>query len=283
MYLFLKKYKLIIIIALLILIPLFNLSTSIKAPKDLTWYDRVILGVTSPVQELFTNGFNKFVGLSQNYVFLVHVKKENQRLVTQNQKLIEVVNAMKEIEKENERLRTLLAFKEKYLPSGVTAEVVARDTMSEYQTLRINKGHDVGLKRLMPVMTPSGIVGKLISVWDHYSDVLLLTDRNHSIDAIIQRSRARGIVKGGISPICELHYAARTDDVAVGDILITSGMEGVFPKGILVGSITKVEKASFGVSQKIEVLPAVELGKVEEVFVVTNLSGVNAKLLETIP
>ena len=268
---FLKKYRLFIVIALLILIPLFNLSLSVKNSKDLKWYDRVILLITSPIQQTITFGFESMIGLAHDYVWLVHVNKENKKLVSENNKLVEIVNNMREIEQENQRLRHLLAFKEKYLPSGVSAEVIARDTTSEYQTLRINKGHDVGLKRRMPVITPAGIVGQVINVWEHFSDVLLIMDRNSSVDATIQRSRARGILKGGMSAICEFQYVARTDDVVVGDVLVTSGIEGIFPKGLLVGTVSQIRKKKYGVSQYIEIEPTVNLNKVVEVLVVTNL------------
>lgn len=268
---FLKKYRLIIVVSLLILLPLFSLSSSFKAPKEIKWYDKVILLLISPVQKTITFSYNQVTGLMNDYVFLIHVHSENKKLILENNRLIEIVNNSREIEQENQRLRKLLAFKEKYVPFSVTAEVIARDTTSEYQTIRINKGNDVGFKRLMPVVTPEGVVGILINVWEHYSDVLLLTDRNHSIDGIIQRSRARGIVKGGgLKPICELQYLARLDDVMVGDILITSGLEGIFPKGVLIGTVNRIEKKKFGISQRIEITPMVNLSKLEEVFVITN-------------
>ena len=274
MFPFLNKYRLPIIIAILILIPLFNLSSSLKNPKELKWYDQVILWVTSPVQKTVTFGFSGITSWLNHYVMLVNVKKENEKLLKENNHLVEIVNNMKEIEKENERLRGMLAFKQKYLPSGVSAEVTARDTTSEYQTIRINKGRDVGLERRMPVITPSGVVGQLINVWENYSDVLLMTDHNHAMDVIVQRSRARGILKGGSSVQCELRYLNRTDDVMIGDVLVTSGIEGIFPKGLLVGTVQEVEKGKFGVTQTVAVEPTVNLSKLEEVYVVTNLVNI---------
>ncbi len=271
---FLKKYRLPIIIGLLILIPLFNLSSHLKSPKELKWYDRVVLWTIAPFQKVVTGGMNQMVYAIHHYVLLTSARKENESIKKENSRLTEMVGNLREIQSENERLRKLLAFKEKYLASGVSAEVIARDTTSEYQTIRINKGGDVGLKIRMPVMTPEGIVGQLITVWQHYSDVLLLTDQNHAIDIIVQRSRARGVVKGGDRLKCEIHYLARTDDVVVGDVLVSSGIEGIFPKGLLIGAIGRIEKKKFGVSQRVIVLPAVDLSKLEEVLVITNLSSV---------
>jgi len=271
MFSFLKRYRLPIIIGLLILIPLFNLSTSLKSPRDLKWYDKVVLWVTSPAQKAISFSFSKFISMGNHYVFLLNVKRENDELIQKNNRLVEIVNNMREIERENVRLRMLLAFKKKYLPSGVTAEVIARDTTSEYQTIRINKGADVGLKRRMPVITPAGVVGQLITVWSHYSDILLMTDHNHAMDVIVQRSRARGILKGGQRLKCDLQYLARMDDVVVGDVVVSSGIEGIYPKGLLVGTVDKIEKKQYGVTQHVEVKPTVNLSQLEEVFVVTNL------------
>lgn len=273
----LKKYRLPLVIGLLLLIPLFNLSSNLKQAKELKWYDRVVLWVMAPFQKAVTGGMNGIASTIHQYVFLVHTKKENEKLRMENNRLTEMVNSLREIQIENERLRKFLAFKERYLPSGVSAEVIARDTTSEYQTIRINKGGDVGLKVRTPVMTPEGVVGQLITVWQNYSDVLLLTDQNHAIDVIVQRSRARGVVKGGQRMTCELHYLARTDDVALGDTLVSSGIEGIFPKGLLIGTVSNIEKKKFGVSQKVEITPAVDLTKLEEVLVITNLVSVKLR------
>ncbi len=278
MFSFLKKYRLPIVVLLLILIPLFNLSSTIKSPQDLKWYDRAILWLVSPLQKTITMTFDTIISLSNHYVMLVGVKKENEKLHYDNSNLIGLINQMRETEKENERLRELLAFKQKYLPSAITAQVIARDTTSEYQTIRLDKGTDVGLKRRMPVITLTGIVGQLIHVGSRTSDVLLLTDHNHSLDIIIQRSRAHGILKGGIEPYCELKYLARTDDVVVGDTLITSGIEGIFPKGLSVGTVTGIQKQKYGITQRVEVSPAVNFSKLEEVFVVTDLSSVKVPI-----
>jgi len=268
---FLKKYRLPMIIALLILIPLFNLSSQLKSARELKWYDKVVLWIVNPFQKAMTFGFNGVIDLGNHYLFLIGTQRENEKLLSENKGLVETINNMREINIENERLRTLLAFKKKYLPSAVLAEVIARDTTSEYQTIRINKGLDVGLSRRMPVMTPSGVVGQLIQVWQHYSDVLLVTDHSHAIDVAIQRSRARGVLKGGVDLSCELHYLTRTDDVVVGDVVVSSGIEGIFPKGILVGRVMEIEKKKTGVTRRVKVAPTVNLSKLEEVFVITHI------------
>ncbi|MBI4041564.1 MAG: rod shape-determining protein MreC [Deltaproteobacteria bacterium] len=267
---FFKKYKLAIVIFLLIVIPLFTLSTSFKNQKELKWYDQVILWVTSPVQKGFSWFYHAVISSVDHYFLLVQVKKQNEKWIQENQRLVDVINNMREIELENQRLRNLLAFKEKYLPAGISAEVIARDTTSEYQTVRINKGLDVGFKRRMPVIAPAGVVGQLIQVWQHYSDVLLLTDQNHAVDAMVQRSRARGVIKGAMPPICQLHYLSRADDIQVGDVMITSGIEGIFPKGLRIGTVQKIEQKADLVEQYVEIETSVNLSKLEEVLVITN-------------
>src|SRR3989344_8895109 len=135
---FLKKYRLPMIIALLILIPLFNLSSQLKSARELKWYDKVVLWIVNPFQKAMTFGFNGVIDLGNHYLFLIGTQRENEKLLSENKGLVETINNMREINIENERLRTLLAFKKKYLPSAVLAEVIARDTTSEYQTIRIN-------------------------------------------------------------------------------------------------------------------------------------------------
>jgi rod shape-determining protein MreC len=117
------------------------------------------------------------------------------------------------------------------------------------------------------VVTHRGVVGRITEVSSYTSKVLLITDMNSSVDALIQRTRARGVVEGRGSSLCELRYVAGSDDVSVGDLVVTSGLCGIFPKGLPIGTVKDVEKDSFGLFQQIELVPSVELNKLEEVSV----------------
>jgi rod shape-determining protein MreC len=151
----------------------------------------------------------------------------------------------------------------------LAAQVIAVDLWgnSEYSSLKLNKGSNEGLKKGMGVVTHDGVVGYLLNVSPHYSTVLVLTDRNAVIDSLVQRTRARGIVEGLGRDICHIKYLQRTDDVQIGDLVVT-GFDGIFPKGFPIGAVTKVQKKAYGVTQYVEMRPIVDVARLEEVFVV---------------
>jgi rod shape-determining protein MreC len=125
----------------------------------------------------------------------------------------------------------------------------------------------------MAVVTPLGVVGQVVSATARTSKVLLLTDPNSGIDVLVQRTRSRGIVSGSLDNGAVLKYVKRSEDIQEGDRLITSGMDGVFPKGLMVGTVIKVRKQHLGLFQYIEILPAVQSSRIEEVLVVAADSG----------
>jgi rod shape-determining protein MreC len=121
----------------------------------------------------------------------------------------------------------------------------------------------------MAVISTEGVVGQILKVSPHYATVLLITDYNSAIDSIVQKTRARAIVEGKGENRCQLKYLLRTDEVNVGDVIVTSGLGGNFPKGLLIGEIRQVEKRGRSIFQDAELAPAVDLTKLEEVLVIT--------------
>jgi rod shape-determining protein MreC len=120
----------------------------------------------------------------------------------------------------------------------------------------------------LAVLTPEGIVGRTFRVGSDYSDVLLIIDSNSTFDAIIERSRARGIVRGAKGNMCRLEFTKRTEDIVAGDTVVSSGLGGIFPKGIRVGVISEVESKPYGIFMHADIIPSVDFSKLEEVFVV---------------
>ncbi len=120
----------------------------------------------------------------------------------------------------------------------------------------------------MAVIVPEGVVGQILKTGPRHATVLLLTDYNSAIDAIVQRTRAKAIVEGRGENRCQLKYLLRSEDVVVGDLVVTSGLGGNFPKGLLVGEIRKVEQREHGIFQYAELVPSVDLTKLEEVLVI---------------
>ncbi|MBW2365959.1 MAG: rod shape-determining protein MreC [Deltaproteobacteria bacterium] len=127
-----------------------------------------------------------------------------------------------------------------------------------------------GLKKGLPVIIPEGIAGHITEVTSHYAKVLLIFDQNSAVDAFVQRTRARGIVKGETTGRCVLKYVLQKHDIRVGDTVVSSGWDGVFPKGLRIGYVSKVVKRTSGIFQEIKVTPYVDFDNLEEVLVILN-------------
>ncbi len=145
--------------------------------------------------------------------------------------------------------------------------------MSDHNTIQINKGTQNGLKAGQAVITVGGVVGYIFKPGTFTSQVLLITDRYSVVDGVIARSRARGIVEGKNSSTCALRYVEKSEDVMQGDLVVTSGLDNIFPKGFPVAKVETVENKSFSVSLKVELKPVVDPDKIEEVFVILNAAN----------
>ena len=148
------------------------------------------------------------------------------------------------------------------------AQIIGRDPLPWFGTVIINKGDADGVHKNMAVLSPFGVVGQTIATSAHSARVLLITDHNSGVDAVVQRSRARGIIEGALDGRCVMKYLKRGEDVEVDDRVVTSGLDGIFPKGIIVGTITHVTRGNRGLLQVADVKASVPLDRIEEVLVV---------------
>ncbi|MDX9731814.1 MAG: rod shape-determining protein MreC, partial [Bdellovibrionales bacterium] len=139
-----------------------------------------------------------------------------------------------------------------------------------HESIRINRGYRQGVRKLMGIITVQGVVGYVLSTELDTAQILVVTDRSAAVDALVQRTRARGLISGKDSSSIRLRYLERADDVAVGDAIVTSGLNGFFPKGFPIGRVTSVRKTDFGISQEALVEPVLSPSNLEEVFVVLN-------------
>lgn len=265
----LKQYRFYLAILAFLLIPVLSIDTGNRAPRDYQFYDRAALAITSPFQSAINWFLDFSVNTYQNYILLWKTHQENSALIEENSKLVNTILNLRELEQENIRLRNILQFKENYKMSTVVARVIAKDVSSEFRAIRINRGSADGLEPNMAVLNVEGVIGKVFRVTDHTADVVTILDPMSAVDAYILRSRARGIVEGLTDSLCQLKFALRVDDIQPGDILLSSGLGANFPKAIPVGTVIKVTRKSFGVTQKVEVKPSVDFSKLEEVIVVT--------------
>lgn len=233
----------------------------------------LLMWILRPLQIAGQETANWIKGFRDNYDTLSGFRLENERLRKRVQNLEIERQKLLEAEANNRRLQQLLDFRAQLPGSAITASIIANSASSWFQSCLLDKGSADGVRKDMAVVTPLGVVGKVVSVTRRTAKVLLLTDSNSGIDVMVQRTRSRGIVSGSLDNVTVLKYMKRSEDVQEGDRLITSGLDGVFPKGMLVGTVIKVRKQSLGLFQSVEVLPAVQSSRTEEVLVVGGDNG----------
>jgi rod shape-determining protein MreC len=227
----------------------------------------------SPWQRAFHWVVDSVRAVFQNHVLLVNLKEENRHIQEEARRLKQENADLRESAQTLERLQRLLLLKAKVPAPMIAAEVVAYSPSAWFRTIVINKGQRDGVRKGFPVVTWEGVVGRVMRVSSTSSVVLLVIDRNSSVDCLVQRTRTRGILEGEGGGRCFLRYVPRTEDIQVGDHVITSGLEGVFPKGLLMGEVVRVEKKAYGLFQEIEVMPSADLSRLEEVMVLVSPAG----------
>ena len=231
-------------------------------------YDNVSAWVVHPIAEAGRNLTGGVGVLWNRYLALVNTSRENDLLRRESQELHARILQLEEFESENKRLRDMLSMPDAPTLKKVAGKIIGQDSSGESLTYVLNIGSDSGLKVRMPVVTAQGVVGTLSRVYKHSSIFVAVVDPSHDVDGIITRSRARFIVEGRGTPLVgRLKYLDRAEDVRVGDLVVTSGLDGTFPKGLKVGNIVRIDRPRTGVSQEAELRPIVDFGHLEEVLV----------------
>lgn len=269
---FVFDFRKILIVVAIIALPIISINMK-RNPGEPPWYHRPFAWTAAMSQGGYSSFTSGVRGTTSTYLNLIGIKKDNQRLMRENQELRAQLAASTEVKLENERLSRLLEFKLNSKMKLLAAKVIARDLSPDHESIRINRGYRQGLRKLMGVITVEGVVGYILSTELDTAQVIVATDRSAAIDALVQRTRARGIISGKDSSNIRLRYLERADDVAAGDIVVTSGLKGTFPKGFPIGQVTNVRKTDFGISQEATVTPVVNSGNIEEVFIVLNSGG----------
>ncbi|MEA2625733.1 MAG: rod shape-determining protein MreC [Candidatus Binatota bacterium] len=229
----------------------------------------VFLEALQPLQTVTSAVADRAAAGWAEYVKLVDVNAENQRLRDAVQRLTVERHRMRELELETERLERLLDFRKKLPSNAVTARVIGRDASEWFQTFTLDRGESDGIKPGMAVVHAAGVVGRVAQVSPNAARVLLIADHNSGVDALVQRTRARGIVEGTLAGHCSMKYIRHDEGIQPGDVIVTSGLDGLFPKGLLIGRVVDVTRKDYGLFQVAEVVPAVDFTKLEEVLVVT--------------
>ncbi len=259
------------IILLSIIFCLFSLNLALSEKKTVggaAFVEKTVSSIFTPFQMAFLGVYNAVSGTWEGYVALVGLKDDfdiqQKRLLA----LTEENNRLKEVDYENQRLREILVFKEELTFDAVGAKILAFNLSGWTKSIKLNKGTEDGIVEDMPVISPTGVIGRIIATTSGSSTALLITDPRSNIDVIVQRTRVRGVAEGNGQSALTLKYIRDLDDVQKGDKIVTAGFAGIFPSGLIVGEVTKTEKSGDNFFKRIEIKPNAALKKLEEVLIV---------------
>ncbi len=265
---FFRKYSVPILVVAGLLVALITYSLNLSRTRQANLLERGINGSLAPLQKQASHSGGFLGRIWHNYINLVDLKQENNQLKEEIKQLNSAVAAAGEALRENERLIHLLDLRKTIKEPTVAAMVIGEDVTPWFRSLTIDRGSESGIKEGMPVLAANGVVGQTVKVTANSSRILLLTDHASGIAAMIQRSRARGVLKGRGDNLCSLEFTMRGEDVQVGDQVVSSGIGGVFAKGLPIGEVTMVKKGEYGIFQTVTIRPSVSIAHLEEVLVV---------------
>ncbi len=246
------------------------LSISAKHRQGNSACDRVVMAGMAPFQEGVTQTIRFCEHVWRHYFSLVTTRQESDHLqeVLAKMRLEKSQHLESEIACQRFRKLLLLDTDTPLSQRLLAAQIVGLDPSIWFRTVIINKGVHDGVSKGMPVIAPEGIVGQVVAASYGYAKVLLLTDRSSAIDALVQRTRTRGIVEGEAKAYCHFKYVVRKAEISVGDTVVSSGLDGVFPKGLRVGSVMEISKGPSAIFQEVSIRPFVDLERLEQVLVI---------------
>lgn len=226
------------------------------------------LELIGPAQGVISKFSTYCRSVRQDYLSLFDVREENKKLWEKLRAARTVNNEYREAVAVNVRLRKLLDFKESLPLPTLTARVIGQDPSLWFKTVIVDRGSNDGVLKGMPVANEDGVVGQVLNTSPNYAKILLATDSNSAIDALIQRTRTRGIIKGQGDEAYQLYYVLKSAEVQEGDPVITSELGGVFPKGLLIGTVSKIINEEGGMFKQIEVEPATDFSQLENLIII---------------
>lgn len=262
------RYRTPLLLVLTLLLVFTVLSLSLKSSPALRKVQGLVVSMTAPGLEGLEYVGRSAKQLWLGYFYLIGVRRQNAELQRQLEEYKQREVHFQEAEQALIRLETLLDLKRQVALPVIGARVIAYDPTLWSRAAIINQGKAQGVKEGLPVLAPQGIAGRIVGVYPEYSKVMLIVDRKSSADAMVQRTRIRGMLKGKGGNRCSLEFVPKSADVQVGDLVLASGLVGLYPKGLVFGKVTAANKKNPGVFQEIEVSPNVDLSTLEEVLVV---------------
>ena len=255
------------VLGVAVVLHLVLISVQVNTATGIPIFRALTFGTFSEVQRMITGAVTGVEELWSGYFALRGVNDENAALRQQLQDLQIKLQEERALAQRTEDLRQLLELRQRAELETTAAEIIAAGASPEFRTVTIDKGTGDRVDADMAVLSPSGVVGRVILPSARASKVQLLIDRNAAAGAIIERSRAQGVVVGAGGETLRMDYVPGTADVKAGDLVVTSGIDGIYPKGFVIGTVETVERGP-GSYHEIRVSPAVDFSRLEEVLVV---------------
>lgn len=257
--------RILLLITILLVVGLLLLAAMLGGrfgtPHQLT------LDFIGPLQSVVTQAFSGVARLKSDYIDLLSVRAENKQLQAQIDKYLTELGEYREGYSTYRHLQELLKLKDSLTFQPITARVVGKEPAYWYQTIVVDRGKKDDVLVGMIALAPGGVVGQVMHTSENYSKILLANAPSSAIDVMVQKNRTRGILKGAGEKGFVMHYVLKNADIAVGDYVVTAGIGGIFPAGIPVGTISKIEKKQRGMFQEIEVQPHIDFQKLEFVLI----------------
>ena len=276
MYEFFERHRAKLVAFLALVLPLFLLYVHGRSPRRTTIVEHGLTHLTAPVASAAARMLSGVSGLWSGYVALVGLQADNERLAAENRILVGEALRAKELTLENERLRALLEFKRPRRElRTIAAHVIGKDVSPYARVVRvaIDVGADDAVREGMPVVSVEGLVGRVSRVSGSYAEVMLAVDPRSSVNVQVAGKGVTGTLQGSSSTTtytARLLYLHRAEPLQVGDTLVTSGHDKVFPPGIEVGYVRSLEERQRGVYYELQVTPAVNFSTLEELLVVVD-------------
>jgi rod shape-determining protein MreC len=227
-----------------------------------------VLGIMGPAQSAIARAGDSVARVWRLYTEIGRLRVENRRLREDVERLSEQVTRLREQAQATQRLEGLLAFREHLPGRAIGARVIGRDSSRWFAVIVVDRGSSDGVRRNAPVVATEGLVGRVIAVTPSTAQVLLITDPRSAIGVVLQRSREAAVVEGQGQGELRLKYVARSRELASGELVVTSGLSGVFPRGLPVGSVAAVAREQGALYQEAAVRPAANMDHLEEVLIV---------------
>jgi rod shape-determining protein MreC len=243
------------------------ISAQVNSRSGVPVIQAVTFGAFSEVQRGMSSVVSGIRHTWSSYVGLRHVKSENDELKRQLAAAQVAVQEQRALADRTRGLERLLDMREHLSLTTTAAEIIGAAATPDFRTVTINKGTRDGLRSDMAVIAPAGVVGRIVVLSARSAQIQLLVDRNAAAGAIVERTRAQGVIVGGGDERLHLEYVSEVSDVAIGDVVVTSGIDGIYPKGFVIGRIEAVEKSGTAY-KRVTVKPAIDFSALEEVLVV---------------